>query len=94
MKIILIVITLLMSHLASAQTMPSFNHRNVTKEINKVFGTDQFIATTNNISENKDFVLLNSDNQPLGFAYLNRVSSCRTGTCSIQIGRASCRVRV
>jgi Na+-translocating ferredoxin:NAD+ oxidoreductase RnfG subunit len=83
MKFILIVTTLLMSHLAGAQTMPDFNHRNVTKEINKVFGTDQFTVTTNNISENKDFVFLKSNNQPLGYAYLKRVYSCRSGSCAL-----------
>jgi len=83
MKIILIVTTLLMSHLTGAQTMPDMNHRTVTKEINKVFGTTQFTVSDNIINENKDYLLLTSNNKPLGYAYLKRVYSCRPGSCYI-----------
>lgn len=84
MKYILLSIVAFMVHLATAQQKSGLNVRNIDRIINKTLETDQF--TLKELHQSNEYCLIKEiwqDDRLMGFLYLNRVSSCRAGSCPL-----------
>lgn len=69
---------------AGTQSLPDFKHRHVSREVKKAFGTDQYSLTElSRNTETHNYAEIRLNEKLMGYAYLNRVRSCRAGSCPV-----------
>lgn len=84
MKLLFIIILFFTYQFAGTQVVPDFNNRHVAREIKKVFSTDQYsLRQIHGHENNLSFKEIRQNETLIGFVYINRVNSCRSGMCQI-----------